>query len=42
MFLLSILQATDEEIELDYQISDTVYRDMNDSHAVVASLQQVC
>lgn len=41
MMFLSILGATDEEIQNDYKISDTVYKDMNDNKAVVASLQQV-
>lgn len=40
MLLLHVLGASEEEILADYEISDSAYRDLNDSSAMVASLQQ--
>eukprot|EP01039_Chlorochromonas_danica_P002444 gene2444-2678_t len=40
MLLLHVLGASEEEILADYEMSDSAYRDLNDSSAMVASLQQ--
>jgi protein tyrosine/serine phosphatase len=41
MAVLSILGASDEEIVDDYIMSDTAYKGLNDSNAMVVSLKQI-
>ena len=42
MLTLHIVGASDEEIIADYVLSDSAYRDIKDSKAMVVAMKQVC
>ena len=41
MLILSVLGATDDEIVKDYEMSDSVYQQLNDKKAKVVAIDQV-